>query len=212
MPQLDTLSLTALAVGLAMDAFAVAVTMGATIRQMRPTQTARLALAFGGFQGLMPVVGYLAARTISDNAWVPAYDHWIAFGLLAFLGGKMVYEARFLEADEADAPKEPDPTKSLTLVVLAIATSIDALAVGASLAFLRVKILMPSLVIGLTAAVFAGVGAELGRRMGQRWGKKVEMAGGLALIAIGLRILVEHLLNPQGTGETVRALGLLMGA
>lgn len=201
MPQLDALSLTALSVGLAMDAFAVAITMGATMRKMRPTQMARLALAFGGFQGLMPVVGYLAARSLAEHEWVPAADHWIAFGLLAFLGGKMIYEARFLgESDDADEFAEPDPTKSGTLLILALATSIDALAVGASLAFLRVTIMMPSLVIGLTAAIFAMLGAELGQRIGQRWGKRVEIIGGIALIAIGLRILIEHLMNPVATG------------
>jgi putative Mn2+ efflux pump MntP len=204
MPQLDALSLTALSVGLAMDAFAVAISMGATMRKMRPTQMARLALAFGGFQGLMPVVGYLAARSLADHEWVPAADHWIAFGLLAFLGGKMIYEARFLGDDEEDdALSGPDPTKSATLILLALATSIDALAVGASLAFLRVKIIMPSIVIGVTAAIFAMLGAELGQRIGQHWGKRVEIIGGLALIAIGLRILIEHLMNPVAT--TLRA-------
>ncbi|MFN3430072.1 MAG: manganese efflux pump MntP family protein [Candidatus Sericytochromatia bacterium] len=208
MPQLDALSLTALSVGLAMDAFAVAITMGATMRKMRPTQMARLALAFGGFQGLMPVVGYLAARSLAEHAWVPAADHWIAFGLLAFLGGKMIYEARFLgdSDDDDDEYSETDPTKSGTLILLALATSIDALAVGASLAFLRVTIIMPSLVIGVTAAIFAMLGAELGQRIGKRWGKRVEIAGGLALIAIGFRILIEHLMHPVATG--LQAVGL----
>lgn len=196
MAQLDLFSLFALAIGLAMDAFAVAISMGGTIKTLRPTQTLRLALAFGGFQGLMPVVGYLAGRTIAENPWIAAFDHWIAFGLLAVLGGKMIYEARFLEENEEAAEAEGDPTKSVTLLLLALATSIDALAVGASLAFLRVKILTPSLVIGLVAALFAVVGARIGQRAGQRLGKKVEILGGLALIGIGLRILIEHLWQP----------------
>lgn len=192
----DPVSLLLLAVGLAMDAFAVSIAMGATMPSLRPTQAARLALAFGGFQGLMPIVGYLAGRAFADQAWVAAWDHWIAFGLLAFLGGKMIYEARFLPGEE-DAPRpEGDPTKSATLIVLAIATSIDALAVGASLALLRVRILLPSVVIGATAAAFALAGAHLGRRVGPGLGRRVEVFGGLALVAIGLRILVDHLMHP----------------
>lgn len=202
----------AMAAGLAMDAFAVSISMGVSIKNIRTTQKARLALAFGGFQGLMPVIGYLAGRSISEFPWVAAYDHWIAFTLLAFLGGKMVYEARFLPGEEEEsANQEPDPTKSMTLIVLAFATSIDALAVGASLALLRVKIFMPSLVIGLITALFATVGAELGQRFGQSFGKKIEVAGGVALIAIGLRILIDHLMHPapQELGRSVgRSMGL----
>lgn len=199
MAQLDILTLFALAVGLAMDAFAVSISLGGAIRHLRPTQTLRLGLAFGGFQALMPVVGYLAGRTIAENPWVALFDHWIAFGLLAFLGGKMIYESRFLpEGDEHDDGL--DPTKSVTLILLAVATSIDALAVGASLAFLKVTILTPSLVIGLTAALFAMVGARLGQRVGKHLGKRVEVFGGLALIAIGVRILVEHLMHPPTLG------------
>lgn len=195
MGQLDFVSLFAIAIGLAMDAFAVAISMGGSIKALRHTQTLRLALAFGGFQGLMPVIGYLAGRSIAETPWVASVDHWLAFGLLAFLGGKMIYEARSGKGDE-EVGTDADPTKSVTLVLLAIATSIDALAVGASLAFLRIKILMPSLVIGLTAALFAMVGARLGQQVGARFGKRAEVFGGLALIAIGLRILVEHLLQP----------------
>jgi putative Mn2+ efflux pump MntP len=193
---LDWVSMVFLAVGLAMDAFAVAIAMGVGIRELRPAQILRLAIAFGGFQGLMPIVGYLAGRGFREQAWVAAWDHWIAFGLLAFLGGKMVYEARFLPGGERDATTAGDPTLSLTLVLLAIATSIDALAVGASLALLRVRILLPAVVIGVTAAAFAVAGAQLGRRFGPRLGKRMEIAGGLALIAIGLRILIDHLLHP----------------
>lgn len=193
---LDIPSLIVLAIGLAMDAFAVAIALGATIPRLRATQLLRLALAFGGFQGLMPVVGYLAGRSISEHPWVAVWDHWIAFGLLAALGGKMIYEARFLEEEAAAEEATGDPTKSATLVILAIVTSLDALAVGASLALLRVRIVLPSIVIGLTAAAFAILGAYLGGRFGRQLGKRMEVFGGLALIAIGLRILVDHLLHP----------------
>lgn len=206
---LDLFTMLLLAVGLAMDSLAVAIALGATIQRLRTAQVLRLALAFGGFQGLMPIIGYLAASSLRENVWVAALDHWIAFGLLAGMGGKMISEARFLK-DEAQAPANAavDPTKGATLMLLAIATSIDALAVGASLAFLRVRILLPSAIIGLTAAVFAVAGAYLGRHYGQRFGKRVEIFGGLMLIAIGLRILIDHLMHP--TPAELGRLGLAL--
>jgi putative Mn2+ efflux pump MntP len=197
---MDPLSLLALSVGLAMDAFAVAISMGLTLPRVRTTQMLRLAVAFGGFQALMPVVGWLAGRTLAGQGWVAAYDHWIAFVLLGGLGAKMIYEARFLPDSEEDKAVEKDPTMSVTLIVLAIATSIDALLVGVSLSLLRVTIFGPSIVIGLTAAAFAAVGIHLGHRFGHKLGTKVEVFGGLALIAIGVRILVEHLMNPTPMG------------
>ncbi|MEB3328933.1 MAG: manganese efflux pump MntP family protein [Candidatus Sericytochromatia bacterium] len=192
---LDPLTLLGLAVGLAMDAFAVSIALGISLPRVRTNQALRLALAFGGFQFLMPVVGYLAGKSFADQAWVEAYDHWIAFGLLAGLGLKMIRDARL--ADGGEPPASEDPTKSPRLVLLAIATSLDALAVGLSLALLRVTILLPSSVIGLTAAAFAVVGVHLGHRFGSHLEKRAEVIGGLALIAIGLRILLEHLAAPS---------------
>lgn len=192
--QLDFFTAFGIAVGLAMDAFAVSISMGVTLPNVRTNQVLRLALAFGGFQFLMPVVGWMAGRLFSDNAWVTQYDHWIAFILLAVLGGKMIYEARFLPEEEEQCV-EKDPTKSFTLILLAIATSIDALAVGLSLSLLRVRIFQPSVIIGLTAAGFSMVGVHLGRKFGHHLGSKMEIVGGLALIAIGLKILAEHTLG-----------------
>lgn len=193
MAQLDLLTLFAMATGLSMDAFAAAVCIGGSIEKLRPTQTLRLALTFGGFQGLMPLAGYALGRAISDYPWIADYDHWIAFCLLLFLGCKMIVEARFMLDEDAEATLEGDATKSLSLILLAIATSIDALAVGASLAFLRVKILLPSLAIGLTTALFAIIGARLGHQAGKQLGRRVEVLGGCVLILIGARILAEHL-------------------
>ena len=180
----------ALAVGLAMDAFAVAISIGLALPSIRPGHLVRAGLAFGGFQALMPIIGWLAGSAVAQYDWVAAYDHWIAFTLLAGLGMKMIYEARFLP----DESREGDPTVGLTLVTLAIATSIDALAGGLSLAMVKVKILTPSLVIGITAALFAMGGLLLGRRLGKRMGSWAEVLGGVALIGIGARILIEHLL------------------
>lgn len=180
-----------------MDALAVAISMGGAMKRWRVSQMLRLALAFGGFQGLMPVVGYLAGKSIADNPWVAAFDHWIAFGLLAFLGCKMIVEARFLPESDDEPNEQGDITKSVTLIILALATSIDALAVGASLAFLGVRIVVPSLVIGLTAALFAVFGAQIGQRAGKHQGRRIEVLGGVALMGIGMKILAEHLVWPS---------------
>lgn len=194
---MDLISLLALAIGFAMDAFAVSISIGLAIPKVTIGRLLRPALLFGGFQAAMPIIGWLAGQTITRFEWVAAYDHWIAFVLLAGLGVKMIYEARFLP----DAPaREGDPTVSFTLVVLAIATSLDALAGGMSLALLRVTILGPALVIGAVAGLFTMAGVYMGRRVGHHLGSKVEIIGGLALIAIGTRILIEHLLSPGMAG------------
>ncbi len=137
----------------------------------------------------MPVIGWLAGQTIMQ--WIAAWDHWIAFGLLAIIGGRMIIEA----CSDEEKTDERDPTKGLSLVLLSIATSIDALAVGFSLSILGVSIWMPSLVIGLVAGVLTIIGMLLGGRIGDRWGSRVEIFGGLVLIAIGSKILAEHLLS-----------------
>ena len=137
---------------------------------------------------VMPVVGWLAGLTVQQQ--VAAWDHWIAFGLLAFVGGKMLREAFAAEEDRATSS---DPTRGVSLVVLSVATSIDALAVGFSLSLLGVEIWWPALVIGLVAGVLTVAGMLIGRRAGDHWGPRVEIVGGLVLIGIGVKILVEHL-------------------
>ncbi len=185
---MDAITLIGLALALAMDAFAVALGTGAVLSRLTGRHLFRLGFHFGLFQALMPVIGWLAGRTIIQ--WVSAWDHWIAFGLLAIIGGRMIYEA-FSDKEKAD---ERDPTKGLSLVLLSIATSIDALAVGFSLSVIGVSIWMPSLVIGLVAGILTVVGLLLGGRIGDRWGSRVEISGGVILIGIGLKILAEHLL------------------
>jgi putative Mn2+ efflux pump MntP len=182
------LTLIGVAVGLAMDAFAVAIGAGLTLRAPDARQTFRLAWHFGLFQALMPVIGWAAGRTVAD--WLAPVDHWIAFGLLAAIGAKMIYEAIWQDEDEKS---RADPTKGWSLVLLSVATSIDALAVGLSLALLGVSIWYPALVIGVVAAAFTIVGLQLGKRFGALLGRRVEVLGGVILIGIGLKILVEHL-------------------
>lgn len=186
---MDILTLIGIALALAMDAFAVALSAGLILPRLTGRHLFRFGFHFGLFQALMPVLGWLAGVSIRN--YIEAFDHWLAFGLLTLVGGKMLWEA--WTADE-EAPKEGDPTRGISLVMLSIATSIDALAVGLSLAVLGVTIWVPALVIGLVAGALTICGMLLGRRLGLVWGPRVETLGGLVLIGIGVKILLEHTL------------------
>jgi putative Mn2+ efflux pump MntP len=177
-----------IAVALAMDAFAVALAAGAVLNPMTGRHLFRLGFHFGLFQSLMPIAGWLVGMTMQK--WISAYDHWIAFVLLAVVGGRMILEAFDEKKDKAAS----DPTRGLTMVILSVATSIDALAVGLSLAMLDVSVWLPAAVIGVVAGVLTVVGMLLGRRLGGNWGKSVEVCGGLLLCCIGVKILLEHTL------------------
>ncbi|MBU1171902.1 MAG: manganese efflux pump MntP family protein [Proteobacteria bacterium] len=180
----------AIAVALAMDAFAVSIASGIILKKVSLRQTLRLSWHFGLFQALMPVLGWsLGVHVIS---YIEKYDHWIAFGLLLMVGGKMLVEA-FAEKDD-DAPPPKDPTKSIKLIVLSVATSIDALAIGFTLSVLNVSIVYPALVIGIVAALFTAVGINMGARLGNmtRLSRYTEILGGLVLIVIGINILHGH--------------------
>ncbi|MBJ6749768.1 manganese efflux pump MntP [Geomonas anaerohicana] len=185
---MDWISIFGIALALAMDAFAVALATGAVLNPVTGRHLFRLGFHFGLFQALMPIAGWLLGLTVQK--WITAYDHWIAFGLLAYVGGRMIVEA--FEEDEDNSPS--DPTKGLTMVMLSVATSIDAFAVGLSLAMLGVSVWVPCVVIGLVAAVLTVAGMLLGRRLGDNWGKRVEVCGGVVLCLIGLKILLEHTL------------------
>lgn len=185
---MTTLTLIGVAVGLAMDAFAVSIGAGLTLKTVDARQTLRLAWHFGLFQALMPIIGWLAG--LSVERWIAPVDHWIAFGLLAVIGGKMIHEAL---KDDDEETRRGDPTKGWSLVLLSVATSIDALAVGLSLALLDVSIWWPAVVIGLVAGAFTTVGMQLGKRFGALLGRRMESVGGIVLIAIGVKIVVEHL-------------------
>ncbi len=181
------LSVIAIAIGLAMDAFAVSITSGATIRTMRLRHALLIASFFGAFQALMPYIGWSIgqlARVLISNV-----DHWIAFALLAAVGGKMIYEA----STERNEETVRDPLNIYVLFMLAIATSIDALAVGISLSFLDISILTPIVVIALVTFVFSFAGTYIGDMFGHFFERKFEVLGGLILIGIGVKILIEHL-------------------
>jgi len=176
-----------IALGLAMDACAVAVGCGASGQARGARAGFRLAFHFGLFQFMMPVFGWLAGMRI--ERFVAPWDHWIAFVLLLFVGGRMI-RAGFSSALE---PRAGDPSRGISLVMLAVATSIDALAIGLSLAMLRVSIWYPSVVIGVATLGVSMAGFQFGSALGVRFGKRMEIAGGVMLCLIGLRILFAHL-------------------
>ncbi len=184
-------TLLAIAVALAMDAFAVALATGICLKEARAAHTLRMAGAFGLFQALMPIAGWLLGLSFREH--IEAYDHWLAFALLAFVGGKMLWEG--LHTGEEDPACEyKDPTRGGQLLLLAVATSIDALAVGLSFSVLGVEIWMPALVIGVVCFAITALGMKIGcmtRHVGPM-SSHAELLGGTALIAIGLRILYEH--------------------
>jgi len=184
---MDAITVVVIAFGLALDAFAVSVASGFTIKQLRVRHALRIALFFGAFQAVMPAIGWLAGLSLRNL--ITEFDHWIAFILLAFIGGKMIYESFKLESDR----KRIDPLRLDVLLMLAIATSIDALAVGVTFAFLNVAIVWPVLIIGLITFGTSFVGVFIGDRFGHIFESKIELIGGLVLIAIGLKILLEHL-------------------
>ncbi len=185
---MDAITLTGLALALAMDAFAVALGTGTVLSRLTGRHLFRLGFHFGLFQALMPIIGWLAGQTVVHH--IEAWDHWIAFTLLAVIGGRMIHEA----CSDEEKTDDRDPTRGLSLVMLSIATSIDALAVGFSLSVIGVSIWLPALVIGLVAGALTLAGMFIGQHSGDRWGTKVEIFGGCILIGIGLKILLEHLL------------------
>ena len=183
------LNIVAIAVALAMDAFAVAIAAGIKLGRVSLRQNFRLAWHFGFFQAAMPVIGWAAGLTIRDA--IARYDHWVAFALLLFVAQGMLREAFKTEADTGP-PK--DPTKGMTMVMLSLATSLDALAVGLSLSMINVSIWTPAVIIGLVAAVFTTIGMHLGKRLSRATliRRYADAIGGLVLLAIGLNILREH--------------------
>ncbi len=187
---MDLTTVLALSVGLAMDCFAVSLGIGASALPCTPRAVARLAWHFGLFQAGMTLLGWLAGSTLVNI--IAGFDHWLTFGLLAWVGGKMLKTSLQPEQSILDTGCE-DPTRGRSLVMLSIATSIDAASVGLGLAFVNVGIAFSSVLIGLTSLAFSAVGMLAGDRLSRRFGKSMEAVGGVILIIIGLRILLSHL-------------------
>ena len=189
MTSLDTISIIFIALGLSADCFAVSLSGSVSMKSFTRFQVLRTAFTFGFFQALMPVLGWLLGQTVVD--FISGFDHWIALLLLGFIGGKMIWES-FQKKEEKQSL---DITRGFLLVTLAVATSIDALAVGLTFAFIEVNVTLAVLIIGITAFVATIVSFLIGRKLGKLAGRWAELIGGLILLAIGIRIVVTHMLS-----------------
>jgi len=187
--QMHIITILLIAVGLAMDAFAVAIAVSLKLPRISLRQVFRLSFHFGFFQFMMPILGWFGGIYIAR--WVAAFDHWIAFGLLGFIGGKMIFES----GQGKQRLEHRDPTRGWQLVILSIATSIDALAVGMSLALLDVSIWSTCIIIGIVASLFTIIGIQFGKMVKPSTAGRLESLGGLVLIGIGVKILLEHTLT-----------------
>lgn len=177
-----------LAVSLSMDAFAISICKGLALRKIRISSAVTVGVYFGVFQALMPAIGY--ALGISFRETIEEYDHWIAFGLLAFLGGRMIWES--MSSDER--PEDVSPSLGVReMLLLALATSIDALAAGITLAFLKVNIMLASSLIGIITFVLSCLGVYVGGIFGEKYKSIAERIGGAALVILGIKILIEHI-------------------
>jgi len=177
-----------IAVGLAMDAFAVSVASGTMYKQLNVKHALRMAVFFGGFQAFMPLIGSLAGLSVKE--YIANYDHWVAFGLLSAVGAKMIYESFKINPTE----KIFDPSSIFVLLILAVATSIDALAVGITLSLITRSVAAAVITIGLMTFVLSYLGVFIGKKFGHLFENKIEALGGLILTGLGLKILLEHLL------------------
>ncbi len=182
------LTIIIIAVGLAMDAFAVSIVTAAAYRQLNVRHAIRMAFFFGAFQAFMPLIGSLAGLGLKNH--IADYDHWVAFALLTAVGAKMIYESFKI----APAEKNVNPSSIPVLLVLSVATSIDAFAVGITLPLLSVPLAAAVIIIGLVTFALSCLGALLGKKFGHLFESKIEAAGGLILIALGIKILLQHLL------------------
>jgi putative Mn2+ efflux pump MntP len=177
------------AIGLAMDAFAVSVVSGSAYKQLNVKHALRMAAFFGAFQAFMPLVGALAGLTV--RAYIADYDHWIAFALLSAIGAKMIYESFKIKSTGQNS----NPANILVLLALSVATSIDALTVGITLSLLSVSIALAATVIGLTTFLLSYLGVFIGKKVGHFFENKIEALGGLILIGLGVKILSGHLFS-----------------
>lgn len=180
------LEISLLGVGLAMDAFAVSICKGLSMKKMNWKNAIIIALYFGIFQALMPMIGYFFGTTF--ESFVTTFDHWIAFILLALIGGNMIKES-FDNEDE----KKNDKVDFKTMIVLALATSIDALAVGITFAFFDVNLLLAVAIIGIITFIISILGVKIGNKFGDKYQNKAELIGGIILVILGIKILLEHL-------------------
>jgi manganese efflux pump family protein len=184
---MELLAVITIAVGLAMDTFAVSIVTGAAYKELHIRHTLRMAGFFGGFQAFMPVVGYLAGLTVRQ--YVSNYDHWIAFGILAAVGLKMIYESFKIKEEK----NTPNPANLMVVLVLAVATSIDALAVGVTISLITNAIALAVIIIGAITFGMSFAGVYIGKKFGHFFEGGIEIIGGLVLIALGIKIVLQHI-------------------
>ena len=190
---MNLVTIVIIAIGLAMDAFAVSIATGAAYKKLPTDHALRMALAFGSFQAIMPVLGWLAGWTLRNV--IRDYDHWVAFALLGCIGCKMIYESFKIK----QAQQRSDPLSTTMLLILAVATSIDALAVGVTFSFLLAgSLLIAVIIIGAVTFALSYAGFHIGKRFGHFFETGIEAIGGLVLLGIGIKILVEHLFFAAG--------------
>jgi putative Mn2+ efflux pump MntP len=184
---MEFITIIVIAVGLAMDAFVVSIVSGSAYKQLHVKHALRMAIFFGAFQAFMPLIGSLAG--LSFKSYIQNYEHWVAFGLLAIVGGKMIYESFKIESVEENS----DPSNIVVLLFLSVATSIDALAIGITLSLVTSSLAIAVIIIGLITFALSYVGVMIGKRFGHFFEKRLEAVGGLVLIGIGVKILCEGL-------------------
>jgi len=186
---MDLLTILVIAVGLSMDAFAVSVASGAVYKKLEIRHAILMAVSFGAFQAIMPIAGWLAG--LCFRRFIQDFDHWVAFAMLAIIGCKMIYEAFAIKKTD----KKLQSMSFLVLLTLSVATSIDALAVGITLSLLNGAIVTTVIIIGLVTFGFSYAGVHIGKKFGHFFESKIEIIGGLVLIGIGTKILIEHLIS-----------------
>ena len=184
---MELIAILIIAVGLAMDTFAVSIVSGATYRQLKIKYALRMAVFFGGFQAVMPLIGSLAGLVAREL--IAGYDHWVAFGLLSAVGCRMIYESFKIKTAKGNF----DPSNILVLLALSVATSIDALAIGVTLSLLKISIITAVVIIGAVTFILSCAGVFIGKKFGHFFENKIEAVGGIILIALGVKIVVEHL-------------------
>ncbi|MFA8436390.1 MAG: manganese efflux pump MntP family protein [Marinifilaceae bacterium] len=184
---MEPISILLIALGLSVDSFAASVSSGLAIKRIQFLQAVKIAFFLAVFQAGMPLIGWYAGLGLKDI--IKEYDHWIAFGLLSALGAKMIWES----INGKDEENNFNPLKLMVLIGISIATSIDALVIGVSFALLDLAIIIPILAIGIVTFIASMLGMLLGKKLGDKFSQKFEILGGIVLIGIGLRILIEHL-------------------
>ena len=191
MPSLDFSSLILLSIGLSMDVFSVACVVGFGIRNIRREQITKIASSFGVFHLIMPILGWVIGAVFIDL--ISGYDHWAAFLLLAFVGGKMLFNG--IKNNQDDEPNTKKILENQSLLLFSLAVSIDSVAIGLSFSLENVPILLPAVIIGVTAFVFTFIGVIVGSKVGTKTGRWAEIIGGIILIGIGIQVLLNHIIG-----------------